>query len=489
MNPLRRMPIGFQTKLTLILILLTTSLVVFGGAMFYGKAMGALMGEFRQKLIGVAATAGAMLDLADHETLRTTADEGSAAHLKLRAKLLAARRANDAIGVSGLYTMRLEGQDMVFVIDALEAQKSASGVFKTQEPARIGERFEEPTAAMWEAFREKRPSADERPAADKWGVWLSGFAPILDERAGLRGIVGVDASAQTVRSVRWQLAARGALALMVSVLLSCGIGWLTARTVTGPLRTLMAGLAEVKAGNLNARVDITSRDEFQDLGEAFNGMVKGLREREQIKGAMVRHLSRQVAQKILEHPDTVDLGGERVDATVLFADVRDFTPISEGMDPREVVSLLNDYFQVVVEAVMAEEGTLDKFLGDGVMAVFGAPLEQKDHALRAARCGLAIQEAIGKLNQTRAPRGAVQLHMGIGINTGEMLAGQVGSRQRLEYTVIGREVNKAQRIQTVAGPGEVLLSDRTLERVKPLVQAEDAGVVSLKGLTEPVPVY
>ncbi len=470
------------------LVVLTSGLVLCGAAFYYALARGALLGEFRHKLLAVAESSTVALDVEAHERVRTAADADTETYRRLQQQLQLLRRANRLNRVSDLYTMRLQGQEVHFVVDSyppgsMELDFSSAPPFPAPGP---GDLFDRPTPEMLRALREGVPTAERQAAVDEWGDWLSAYAPLRDRGGRQVGIVGVDASLETVRALTWRLKLGTAEALLLGLVVSWVVGAALARRVTRPLSHLTERVQAVGEGDYEARAEIRTGDEFQQLAETFNDMARGLREREQLKGALVRHLSEQVARRIMADPEAVNLGGKKVEATVLFADVRGFTRQCEGWPPMEVIATLNQYFEVMVEAILQHQGTLDKFLGDGIMAVFGAPLPQSDHPQRALRCALGMQEAVAVLNRRRAAQGRPQLGLGIGLNSGEVVAGEVGSEQRLEYTVIGQEVNRAFRIQSVAGPGEVVLSEQTRQDLTEPVAWEDLGEVELRGFEAPV---
>jgi adenylate cyclase len=204
-----------------------------------------------------------------------------------------------------------------------------------------------------------------------------------------------------------------------------------------------------------------------------------------------RFLSPQVASRILAASDTQEssLGAPEVrEVSVLFADISGFTPLSERMSPSAVALLLNDYLSRMTDVIFKYEGTLDKYLGDGIMAVFGAPLDMPDHAARAIRAGLEMQDRLAEWNAER-PEGP-ELRIRIGINSGKAVAGEIGSVNKMEYTVLGDTVNTASRLESgVARPGTVVIGEQTRERVGDEFELESLGTFSLKGKEREVPAY
>jgi adenylate cyclase len=204
----------------------------------------------------------------------------------------------------------------------------------------------------------------------------------------------------------------------------------------------------VGQGQLKTQVEWKGNDEFSQLANVINEMVVGLRQRENLKHTLVRYVSREVADEILASGKMAELKSERRKITVLFADVRGFTSLSESLSPEEVVSLLNEYFDKMIDAIFRYKGTLNKFLGDGFMAIFGAPADdhyQEEHAICAA---LEMQESVRELREKFQRYHVMNFHIGIGINTGVAVVGNIGCNQRMEYTAIGDTVNTASRLES-----------------------------------------
>jgi class 3 adenylate cyclase len=270
-----------------------------------------------------------------------------------------------------------------------------------------------------------------------------------------------------------------ALALFLAVLISRGL--------TRPVRTLVEATRKVGRGEYDTRVPADARDEIGQLAESFNAMTEGLALKEQYRGVLDKVVSRDVAEELLR--GEVRLGGENREVTVLFADIRGFTELTEGMAPQEVIGLLNETMERLSTAVEECGGVVDKYVGDEVMAVFGAPLAQPDHAVRAARAAVAMQVAMDEVNEARRRRDERPVRIGVGVHCGEVVAGNMGSTNRLNYTVLGESVNLAARLCAVAGPGEILVSDPIRERLPGDATVHPAGERDLKGFSRPVPVF
>ena len=211
------------------------------------------------------------------------------------------------------------------------------------------------------------------------------------------------------------------------------------------------------------------------------------REKNQIRGMFERYVAPTVVEQVLTQPGKVELGGTRRAITVLFADVRGFSTFSAKTSPEILVQLLNQYMRVAADAVLAQQGTLDKFMGDAVMAFFNAPLTQTNHPLRAIKAAWNLRQSVKKLH--RYLPSSHQLHFGVGVGVGEAVVGNIGTPQMMNYTVIGDSVNKVKRLQENAEGGQILISQETYDLVQDFVEARCLGNLHLKGQSHPEPVY
>ncbi|MBI3814988.1 MAG: PAS domain S-box protein [Nitrospinae bacterium] len=218
-------------------------------------------------------------------------------------------------------------------------------------------------------------------------------------------------------------------------------------------------------------------------------IVDDITETEFVKESFGKYVARQVVEKILSGKGQIKLQGERQHVTVLFADVRGFTKLAENMEPENVVALLNKYFNMVVDIIFKYEGVLDKFIGDNVMAVFGAPIKSDNDEERAVSAAIEIQSGIEKFNIARKSDGEEPIFVGIGINTGEAVVGNIGSEKRMDYTVIGDTVNVADRIQSSALGGEILISSVTYEKVRDKFNCSELPAIKVKGRRNPVHIF
>jgi len=275
---------------------------------------------------------------------------------------------------------------------------------------------------------------------------------------------------------------------VVVTLLGVGSGTAFVALLVGPLRRLRAGVERLSKGDLAVRVPPTSKDEVGELTRAFNEMGESLQQKERIQSAFGRYVSDYVLNQLLETGADGTLGGSEREVTILFADVRRFTRLSEGMKASDVVALLNEVFQLASDRILAHGGTIDKFIGDSVMAYFGAPVPDAEHPLQAVRAAVAIQQALAERNRRFAPD-ALRVELGVGIHTGVVVVGTIGSDRRSDYTAIGDAVNVAHRLEKLARPSQILVSEAVQRRVRGALRLRFEGERQLSGRLEPVHVY
>jgi len=260
-------------------------------------------------------------------------------------------------------------------------------------------------------------------------------------------------------------------------------------SLTRPVSRLMEAVKYIQGGRFNVEVPATTRDEIGRLSSSFTEMAKGLAEREKMKDAFGRFVNKEIADLVLR--DEVKLGGERKEVAVFFSDIRSFTAMSERMEPEEVVGFLNAYMSRMVGCVNSTLGVVDKFIGDSIMAVWGAPLSHGNDTERAIDAALMMRQALIEFNRGRGGTRGPVIHIGIGINTGPVLAGQIGTEERMEYTVIGDTVNLASRIEALNKPfgTDILISAGAYEKVRHSFIFEPMRRITVKGKSDPIRIY
>jgi adenylate cyclase len=272
---------------------------------------------------------------------------------------------------------------------------------------------------------------------------------------------------------------------LASLALAAAAALWIARGISRPVQRLAVHTAVIARGDYTTRLQLDRADELGQLAEGFNRMSIGLAERDQVRDLLDKNVSPEVATQLMR--DGAALGGEEREVTILFADLRGFTTLSETLPPREVVTLLNRYLDRMSTAIETHGGVIDKFIGDEIMALFGAPVAQPDSADRALAAALGMRAALVALNAEFATEGRPPLAFGIGVNTAHVIAGNIGSHRRLNYSVIGDGVNIAARLQTLtrqsAHEADIILSEATLQATRRTWITRRLGSVAVKGRT------
>jgi adenylate cyclase len=210
---------------------------------------------------------------------------------------------------------------------------------------------------------------------------------------------------------------------------------------------------------------------------------------ELIRRAFGRYVSEEVATKILQSPEGLELGGEEREITILMSDLRGFTAMAESLSPHQVIEFLNVYLEAMVDVISRYEGTIDEIIGDAILVIFGAPIAHEDHGARAVACALAMQLALKDVNEQLGKRGATELEMGIGIHSGPVIVGNVGSLRRTKYGAVGSNVNLAGRIESFTTGGQVLISESTRASIKSELRIEGQFQVEPKGAANKVQLH
>jgi len=288
---------------------------------------------------------------------------------------------------------------------------------------------------------------------------------------------------QSLRLVLGMLSVGGMFLLFIGAIV-------VARSVSKPVHELVEGARRIGKGDYENLVEVTQSDEIGELANAFNEMTRGLAEKDRVRDLLGKVVSHAVAEELLKNQD-VKHGGEDLEVSILFSDIRSFTSLSETKMPSEILEFLNYYLTHMSEAIEAQDGIVDKYIGDAIMALFGAPIEQPDAADRAMKSALAMRDALVVVNREFRKRGWDEIRSGIGINTDIVVAGNMGSPNRLNYTVIGDGVNLASRLEglTKEYGVPIIVSEATLLRAQGKYKTRSLGEVAVRGRTQPTPIF
>lgn len=289
---------------------------------------------------------------------------------------------------------------------------------------------------------------------------------------------------QVYRIQRWNL-----YLLVIILTFAILVVYIFGKAMATPIRRLVKATERIKEGNYSIDIVPTTRDEIGLLTGSFIEMGHGLAEREKMKEAFGKFVNKEIAERVLR--GEIALGGERKNVAIFFSDIRNFTAISEKLEPEEVVEFLNQYMTRMVNCVNATRGVVDKYIGDAIMAVWGAPVTTGNDTENAIDAALAMRRELLLFNEGRGGDRKPVIKIGCGINTGPVLAGQIGSEERMEYTVIGDAVNLASRIETLTKPfgTDILISEDSYRLVRGMFRMVPMQKITVKGKTDPQQIY
>jgi class 3 adenylate cyclase len=280
-----------------------------------------------------------------------------------------------------------------------------------------------------------------------------------------------------------------ALAFAGLVLL-LALSLLVARSISRPLRRMAAATERIGQGDLDIDLSgIRSIDEVGQLARAFTSMTEGLKDRDRIKDTFGRYLTQEVVKRLLESKEGLKLGGETRQISMMMSDLRGFTALTSSMKPEDVITFLNRYLGKMLEIILDHHGIIDEIIGDGILAFFGAPETLENHPELAVACALKMQIAMQEINVQNEADGLPHLEMGVAVNTGEVIVGNIGSEKRAKYGAVGSEVNFTGRLESFTVGGQVLISQATYESLAQKLDIRDALDVEMKGVPGKVKLY
>ena len=430
-------------------------------------------------LLNIARTGAYLIEPTQHLVVQQTLSQETSAYRRVRQALAIIQDENGI--ATPVYTLT----------DYDPEKRRARFMVTSRGPGAPGEPYPLVPALIEPLGRAFRENVATHTAVyqNQSGTWITAFAPIRNGPGPPIAVLDVDYPVTVylarLAAVRNTIAGASLLGALAAVIL----GVLVARRVVGPITALTATAARVQAGDLNVTLRVRSRDEVGRLTRAFNDMIEGLRQRDFIRDTFGRYVSPEVAQELLASPEARRLGGEKREVTVLMSDLRGYTRFAERGDAGDVMVVLNEVLARMTEVIIAHGGTINEFIGDAIFAIFGAPLAHPDHAERAAAAAIAMQRAMVEVNEAHAQRGLPRFEMGIGINTGEAVVGNIGSERRAKYAVVGAAVNLAARVEACTVGGQILLSPHTYARLRELVEVGEPFPVEVKGIAEPLLLY
>lgn len=474
----------YRTKVLLLLmatVVVTTGLSV---GLLYSYFERVLRDQIGSQVLSVAATAAAFLDGDLHKEIKAPGDEKMPPYITLRDQMRRVRAANQRpdFSVKYLYTQTTSPSEPGVIRFGVDADEERSSVAVVNEIYRT---------RLTNPFSVDQYQYDKVWTKDSWGEFLSANAPIKDREGKVVAALGVDVESSQVKRRTTNVLQIALAGLCVGLLIAFGVAILLARRVSQPLEDLRQTVEAIGAGDTSARTPVRSDDEFGKVGAAINAMAESLQKSATLRTSFERYVPYKVVDSILQSPDGPSLKGERRKVTVLFSDLRGFSRLAESRRPEEVVAYLNACCSVIGEVIERHSGTLDKFVGDGMMATFGAPNDDPYQEENAVKAALELLEKVRAISATPAGAQWPPIQIGVGINSGNAVVGSMGSERHMEYTAIGETTNTAHCLEAMTKElgVHILISPYTYNAVRGLFNVRQLGPVRIKGHDDEMVVY
>lgn len=449
-----------------ITIVLVTSLLI-GVITFYGLRSFIREG-IRERLRDIVALTVVHINAEQHASLQNPEDENNSAYIEIQSLLRTAR--DNSKDIRFMYTMRKNTDNkIVFVVDAEENEADRS---------KLGDVYDQSTELMEEVLTGISAVVAEKDfITDKWGTWLSCYAPIIAADGSIEGILSVDMSAQKVLAYeRKYISTIFTVSLLISILVAL-IGLIVSNQISKPLTILEQDMERIQRFELDDTPPVASRiTEIVKIDNAVDNMKNGLR-------SFKKYVPAKLVADLIRLNKEAVLGTEKKTITVLFSDIKDFTSISEKMPPELLSKHLGNYFFGMTKTIVGNHGTVDKFIGDAIMAFWNAPNKVDDHVFLACKTALENQKFIAEYAAVHKNEQIPAFITRMGINTGEALVGNMGYEERMSYTATGDTVNLSSRLEGLNKyyGTHILLGEAVYEHVHDRIVARLIDVVAVKG--------
>lgn len=461
------------------------------GFSVYQAGVDAEISALQKRLLTTVTSLAASLDAKRIGNIPVEQKTMTPLHQQLRARF--AEVAGQDEDIESIYILRPTEQptQLRFLVDFAKDGVMAS-------PGELYDASELPV--MLKGF--VRPAVEDKPYTDEWGASLSGYAPIVTKDGHSIGIVGVDVQVSNLNAIKHSILIYVAIVFGITILLLGIVAWHVAHNVRSPLNKIIDALVAISRGDLSTRIRMQRSDELGLMGQHIDKMAEQLQERELLRETFGRYVSEDVARELLAKNNEKSLGGEERVVSVLFCDMQGYSTLSEKMPPGHIVAMLNKYLSAMTDVVYQHQGCVIEFIGDAVFAVFGAPRYIPDHAEQAVRCAMAMHKRLQQLNKELQEAGITrywkdinqsELRIRIGIHTGHVIAGNLGSATRMKYAVIGDTVNVASRLEALnkdLGTYTLISRDVYTQLPEDLAnQLTERGEQSIKGREQSISVY
>ena len=453
------------------------------GQQVYELRVSSELSALQKRLVVLVTALADSVDVSAIEKTPLGDRELSAAHQRMKEKF-GKVMAEDAF-LQSIYVFRQtdEPTQLRFFVD----------IVRDGEGAEPGDHYDASTLlTLLQGF--SQPVVEDQPQSDSFGTSLSGYAPIRNTVGRTVAMVGIDVDAADIEMAKQEVLLTTVFVFGFAVISLSVLSMLVARNIRKPLSQIIDAAAAISEGEYATRIALDRKDEFGIMGRQIDLMATQLQQREFIRQTFGRYVSEAVAQSLLKESGDTRLGGEERVVTILFSDLKGYTSISENLPPAQLVKMLNDYFGAMTEIIDAHGGCVIEFLGDGILAVFGAPQRMDDHAEQSVRCAIAMQERLKALPESWCgeplgdyfqKEGQPDFEMRIGIHTGSVVAGNLGCPSRMKYAVIGDSVNIAARLEEMNKTlgSETLVSGETFRQlpISLSAQFQPEGLQEIEG--------
>ena len=411
-----------------------------------------------------------------HSKLQKPDDENTDEYRTIRKYLQNIReRATD---IRFVYTIRKNNDGkIVFIVDAEE---------NPEELSHLGDVYDNPTAPMLAAFEKPyKIHVENEFTSDQWGTFLSSYAPIYRSNGELEAVLGMDISAQNVIDYERNYLFLIMLIAAGATLFVAVFGILIARLISKPLQTLSSDMSRIQNFDIEESSNISSRiKEINKMHIAVENMKGGLR-------SFKKYVPAELVANLIQLRKEAVLGGEKKDLTIFFSDIENFTNISEEIPLNQLAKYMEIYFEKMTSTLIHHRGTVDKYIGDAIMAFWGAPISMENHASLACSAALQCQRQLDEISKMFSEDGVQPFNTRIGINTGETIVGNMGYKERFNYTALGDNVNIASRLENLNKyyGTKILISESTHDRVQNIFTTRQIDLVAVKGKQKGIRIY
>jgi class 3 adenylate cyclase len=464
----------FSLSCAFVSIVLLTSILF--GVVTYPNIRSFIRDGIRERLADAAGIAALQIDGNRHSLLKTKKDESAPVYFEIQKKLRNIR--DRGTGMRFVYTLRKNATgEYLFIVDAEE---------KESDRSHIGDIYETLTVSRAAAFTAPyKVHVEKEFYRDKWGVWLTSYAPIFNKDGTFEAVLAIDMSAEKVLAQERQYLMRFIAVVVAVCFLVMVISLMISKRISQPMILLEQDMARMQRFQLGDDVQINSRIvEIINMGKAVNNMKNGLR-------SFKKYVPAELVSELITLRKEAVLGSEKCKLTIFFCDIVNFTTLSESTAPEELASLMGIYFDGMTEIIMKHQGTVDKYIGDSIMAFWGAPHMCSDQAVRACNAALDCYKFGEKMAQEWEAKGMKGLYTRFGVNTGEAVVGNFGYEERLNYTAMGDNVNLASRLEGLNKQygTSIIISESTYLEARHKVDARMLDRAVVKGKSIGVTVY